>query len=124
MPRAKGGVKTRRRHNRVLAMTEGHRGKRHSLYRRAKESMVHALNYSYKHRHERAGDMRKLWIARINAATRAAGLSYSLFINGLKKASINLNRKMLADMAITDPTAFSQLVATAKEQVGPAGRPA
>ncbi|MDO8635583.1 MAG: 50S ribosomal protein L20 [Dehalococcoidia bacterium] len=115
MPRAKGGVKTRRRHNRVLEMTKGHHGKRHSLYRRAHESMIHALSYSYAHRHERAGDMRKLWIARINAATRAAGMSYSVFMNGLKKASININRKVLADMAITDPTAFSQLVATAKE---------
>ncbi len=96
-------------------MTKGHHGKRHSLYRRAHESMIHALSYSYAHRHERAGDMRKLWIARINAATRAAGMSYSVFMNGLKKASININRKVLADMAITDPTAFSQLVATAKE---------
>lgn len=124
MPRAKGGVKTRRRHNRVLELTKGHRGKRHTIYRRAHESMIHALSYSYKHRHERAGDMRKLWIARINAATRAAGLSYSQFIYGLKKASINLNRKVMADMAIADPAAFSKLIATAKEQAGPTGQPA
>lgn len=117
MPRAKGGVKTRRRHNRVLELTKGHRGKRHSLYRRAHESMIHALSYSYEHRHERAGDMRKLWIARINAAARAAGMTYSQFINGLNKASIKLNRKVLADMAITDPAAFSQIVATAKEKL-------
>lgn len=122
MPRAKGGVKTRRRHNRMLELTKGHRGKRHSLYRRAHESMIHALSYSYAHRHERAGDMRKLWIARINAATRAAGMTYSQFINGLKKASIKLNRKVMADMAITDPAAFSQIVATAKEQL--AAKPA
>lgn len=122
MPRAKGGVKTRRRHNRMLELTKGHRGKRHSLYRRAHESMIHALSYSYAHRHERAGDMRKLWIARINAATRAAGMTYSQFINGLKKASIKLNRKVMADMAITDPAAFSHIVATAKEQL--AAKPA
>ena len=84
--------------------------------------MIHALAYSYKHRHARAGDMRALWIARINAATRAAGLTYSQFINGLKKASIKLNRKVMADMAIADPGAFSQLITTAKEQL--AAKPA
>lgn len=124
MPRAKGGVKGHRRHKRVLELTKGHRGKRHTLYRRAHESLIHALQYSYEHRHARAGDMRRLWIARINAATRAAGLSYSQFINGLKKAGIALNRKVLADMAIADPAAFTQLVATAKEQLGPMVRPA
>ncbi len=114
--RVKGGVKTRRRHNRVLSITKGQRASRHKLYRRAHEAMVHALTYSYFHRKERKGDMRRLWIIRINAATRAQGLTYGQFIDALNKKGIEINRKMLAELAVTDLAAFNQLVATAKAQ--------
>ena len=109
MPRVKTGVTTRRRHKKVLAMTKGQRATRHSLYRRAHEAMLKSLSYAYAHRRERKGDMRRLWISRINAASRAHGITYGQLINGLKKAGIEINRKMLADMAVHDPTAFSQL---------------
>ncbi len=114
MPRVKSGVVTRRRHKKVLELTKGHRASKHSLYRRAHESMLKALSYAYRHRRERKGDMRRLWICRINAAARTDGLSYSQFMNGLKKANVEINRKMLADMAVKDPHAFSQLVTVAK----------
>ena len=116
MPRVKGGVVSHKRHKKVLGLTKGHRGKRHSLYRHAHESMLHALDYAYGHRRERKGDMRKLWIARINAAARNGGLTYSQFINGLTLAEVNINRKILADIAVHDPAKFSELVkvATAK----------
>lgn len=117
MPRVKGGVTTRHRHKKVLKLTKGHRATRHSLYRRAHESMLKSLSYSYRHRRERKGDMRRLWIARINAATRLNGLSYSRFIDGLCKAGVALDRKILADLAVTDPAAFAQLVAVAKENI-------
>lgn len=115
MPRVKGGVVTRRRHKKVLQLTKGHRASNHSLYRRAHESMLHSLSYAYRHRRERKRDMRRLWICRINAATRAEGMPYSTFIFGLNKAGVEVNRKMLADLAVRDPEAFSQLVALAKE---------
>ncbi len=110
MPRVKGGVVTRRRHKKVLKLTRGHRASKHALYRRAHESMLNSLTYAYWHRRERKGDMRRLWICRINAAVRLQGLSYSKFINGLKMAGVEVNRKMLADMAVRDPAAFAQLV--------------
>jgi len=116
LSRVKGGVKTRRRHNRVLAMTKGHAGQRHRLFKRAHESMIHALSYSYAHRRERKGDMRKLWIVRINAACRSLDTSYGVFINGLRKANVSLDRKLLADMAVRDMQAFAQLVTVAKGQ--------
>ena len=90
-------------------MTKGYRATRHSLYRRAHESMLHSLSYAYSHRRERKGDMRRLWISRINAASRVNGITYSQLIHGLRKASIEVNRKMLADMAIREPDAFAQL---------------
>ena len=108
--RVKKGVTMHRRHKKVLAMTKGHRATRHSLYRRAHESMLHSLSYAYSHRRERKGDMRRLWISRINAASRAHGISYSQFINSLGKSGIEINRKMLADMAVREPDAFAQLV--------------
>ncbi|MBI2958021.1 MAG: 50S ribosomal protein L20 [Chloroflexi bacterium] len=117
MPRVKGGVKARRHHKGVLALTKGHRGQRHRLFKRAHESMVHALSYAYAHRRERKGDMRRLWITRINAACRACDMPYGRFIEGLKKANVDLDRKVLADMAVRDSAAFSKLVALAKEQV-------
>ena len=113
MPRVKRGITTHRRHKKVLALTKGHRGTKHSLFRRANESMLHSLNYAYIHRRERKGDMRRLWILRVNAACRAQGITYSQFIDGLKKAGIEINRKMLADMAVREPEAFANLVTVA-----------
>ncbi len=114
MSRTKGGVISRHRHNKVLKLTRGHRASKHALFRRANESMLKSLSYAYRHRRERKGDMRRIWILRINAAARSDGLSYSQFMNGLKKANIEVDRKMLADTAVRDPHAFSQLVAVAK----------
>ena len=115
MPRVKGGVVTRRRHKKVLKLTKGHRATRHNLFSRANESMLHALHYSYCHRRERKGDMRRLWIIRINAAARAGGISYSQFINGLNKANVEINRKELAEMAVNDPSSFSKLLTVASD---------
>jgi large subunit ribosomal protein L20 len=117
LPRVKSGPTKRHRHKKVMELTKGQRGTKHRLYRRAHEAMMHSLSYSYAHRRERKGDMRRLWIARINAATRLNGLSYSKFIQGLSKAGIELDRKVLAELAVNDPAAFAQLVATAKENV-------
>lgn len=117
MPRVKTGPTKRQRHKKVLELTKGHKATKHRLYRRAHESMMHSLAYAYAHRRERKGDMRRLWIARINAAARLNGLSYSKFIKGLSKAGIGLDRKILAELAVNDPPAFAQLVATAKENV-------
>jgi len=117
LPRAKSGVAAHRRHKKVLALTKGHRATKHSLYRRAHESMLKSLAYAYAHRRERKGDMRRLWILRVNAASRAQGLTYSQFINGLKKSGVALNRKMLADMAVKEPDSFVNLVTIAKGKV-------
>lgn len=117
MPRAKGGVVTRRRHKKILKLTRGHRATRHALFGRAQESMMHALDYAYVHRRERRGDMRRLWIQRINAAARAGGISYKNFIQGLKKASVEINRKMLAEMAVNDPSGFSELIKLASNSI-------
>jgi large subunit ribosomal protein L20 len=114
LPRVKRGVTARRKHNSVLKMTKGYRMSNHTLYRRAHESMLHSLSYAYFHRRERKGDMRQLWIARINAATKAEGMKYSELIEGLKKAGIAVNRKMLADMAVKEPAAFTNLVTMVK----------
>ena len=114
MPRVKGGITTRRRHKKVLALTKGHRATKHSLYRRAHESMLKSLSYAYRHRRERKGDMRRLWILRVNAASRAHGLTYSQFIDGLKKSGIEINRKILADMAVKEPETFANLVTIAR----------
>ena len=117
MPRVKRGVIARRKHKSVLELTKGQRMTRHTLYRRAHESMLKSQTYAYFHRRERKGDMRKLWIARINAATKAEGVKYSQLIEGLKKAGIAVNRKMLADMAVREPVAFTNLVTLAKGEV-------
>ena len=113
MPRTKRGVTSHHRHKKVLAQTKGQIGSKHRLIKQAKESVLHSLNYAYIHRRERKGDMRRLWILRVNAACRANGMTYSQFINGLKKAGIEMNRKMLADMAVKEPENFSSLVALA-----------
>ncbi len=97
-------------------MTKGHRATKHSLYRRAHESMLKSLSYAYKHRRERKGDMRRLWILRINAASRAQGLKYGQLMNSLRESGIEINRKMLADMAVREPEAFANLITTAKEK--------
>jgi len=116
LPRAKSGKVTHRRHKKVLDLTKGHRGKRHSLYRVAHESMLHSLDYAYCHRRERKGDFRKLWIARINAAARAQGVSYNRLIAGLRKSNVEINRKMLAEMAVRDPEGFTELVASTSSE--------
>ena len=114
MSRVKRGVTTHKRHRKVLALTKGHRATRHTLYKRAKESMIHALSYAYAHRRERKGDMRRLWILRISAGARANNITYGQFINGLKRSGVAVNRKVLADMAVREPRAFTELVAMAK----------
>ena len=116
MTRVRGGYTTRRRHKKVLKLTKGHRGTKHALYRRAHESMLHSLSYAYRDRKDRKGEFRKLWIMRINAAARLEGMSYSTLMYGLKKAEIDINRKILADMAIADPAAFAKIVELAKAQ--------
>ncbi len=118
MTRITRGVTKRRRHKKVLKLTKGHWGVRHKLYRRAHESMIHALQYAYAHRRQKKGDMRRLWSIRINAAARTNGTSYSKLIHGLKLAGVEVNRKMLADLAIREPEAFAQIVNTAKQQLG------
>ncbi len=120
MTRIKRGTNKRRRHKKVLKATKGHQGVRHTLYRRAHESLIHALSYSYAHRKEKKGDMRRLWNIRINAAARTNGTTYSRLIHGLKLAGVDINRKMLADLAIRDPQAFAEIVAQAKAQLEPA----
>jgi large subunit ribosomal protein L20 len=113
VPRARSGLVSHRRHKKVLKLTKGHQATRHSLYRRAHESMLHALDYAYVHRRERKGDFRRLWIIRINAAARAEGISYSQFMAGLKKNNIDINRKLLAELAVTEPSIFSNILAKA-----------
>ncbi len=114
MPRAKGGPKTRARRKRVLNLAEGYWGAKSKLYRSATEAVDRALKYAYRDRKARKRDFRRLWIARINAAARLNGLSYSRFINGLTKSGIALDRKILADMAVTDPASFTKLVDSVK----------
>lgn len=114
MTRVKRGATARRRHKKLLKQTKGHWGTKHRLYRRAHESLLKSLSYAYRHRRERKGDFRRLWIARINAAARETGLSYSRFIDGLKKAGVAMDRKMLADLAVRDPAVFAELVRVAR----------
>jgi large subunit ribosomal protein L20 len=115
MPRVKGGTVTARRHREVLKQTKGYTGIRNRLFRRANEAMLKSLAYAYRDRRNRKRDFRKLWIARINAAVREHGMSYSHFISGLRSAGVEINRKVLAEMAIDDPKGFEQLVFAAKE---------
>jgi large subunit ribosomal protein L20 len=114
MPRVKGGPKTRRRHKKVIQQAKGHRGLRHKVFKRANESVMHAMRYAYVHRRDRKGDFRRLWIMRINAAARLNGISYSQLVNGLNKAGIEMDRKVLADMAVRDTDAFGQIALQAK----------
>ena len=114
MPRAKGGVVLRRRHNKILKLTKGQRMSRHLLWHRANEAMLHSLFYATRDRRQRKRDMRQLWIARINAAARLNGITYSRLMHALKLADIELDRKVLADLAVRDPLAFTRVVDVAK----------
>ena len=114
MARVKGGFRPHLRHKKVLKRTKGFRGAYHRLYKRAHEGYLHALWYAYRDRRNRRRDLRRLWIARINAAARLNGLSYSRLIAGLKKANVTLDRKVLADLAVRDPLAFTKVAEAAK----------
>ena len=118
MPRARGGSKTRQRRKKVLKQAKGYFGGRRKLYRTAAETVLRAGAFAYKGRKQKKRRARALWIVRVNAACRQLGLSYSVFMNGLKKAGVNLDRKVLADLAATDPAAFARLVETARAQAG------
>jgi large subunit ribosomal protein L20 len=118
MPRVKGGVVTHRRHKKIIKAAKGHRGLRHKVFRRANESVMHALRYAYEHRRDRKGNFRRLWIMRINAAARLNGMSYSRLIAGLSKAGVEVDRKVLADLAVNDAAAFGQITQTAKTALG------
>ena len=114
MPRVKRGVTARARHKKILDKAKGYRGRRKNVYRIAKEAVMKAGQYAYRDRRQRKRQFRTLWIARINAAAREQGLSYSVFMNGLKKAAIEIDRKVLSDMAIFDKAGFTQLIGQAK----------
>ncbi len=113
MARVKGGIVTRRRHKKILKLTKGMYGTRHRLWRRANEAMLKSLWYAYRDRRTRKRVLRRLWIARINAAARQNGTTYSRLIHALRQANIHLNRKMLADLAVRDPKAFAAVVEAA-----------
>ena len=117
MARIKGGLNAKKKHNRILKLAKGYRGARSKQYRVAKQSVMRALTSSYAGRKERKRQFRRLWIARINAAARMNGLSYSKFMHGLKLAEIEINRKMLADMAVYDAEGFAKLAEIAKGKV-------
>lgn len=115
--RVKTGPVTQRRHKKVLKLTKGQRGSKHRLFKRGNEAMMKSLVYAYRDRRNRKRDFRRLWITRINAASRENGLSYSQLMHGLKKAGVELDRKVLADIAVHDSAAFGQLVDTAKAAI-------
>jgi large subunit ribosomal protein L20 len=114
MARVKGGFVTRRRHKKVLNRTKGHWDTKHKLFRRANESMMKSLWYAYRDRRQRRRQLRRLWIVRINAASRANGMKYSEFMHALKENAIDLDRKVLADIAVRDPQTFGKLVEAVK----------
>jgi len=117
MARVKRGVTAHRRHKKVLAQVKGHYSTNNRLYKRAHESLMHALQYAYRDRRNRKRDFRRLWIIRINAAARLNGVTYSRLIQGLTLAGVGLDRKMLADLAVRDPQAFSAVVDVAKQHI-------
>ena len=117
MARIKGGMNARRKHNRVLKLAKGYRGARSKQYRIAKQAVMRALTSSYAGRNQRKREFRKLWITRINAAARMNGLSYSKFMYGLKLAEVDMNRKMLAELAVNDAEGFKQLAELAKSKI-------
>jgi large subunit ribosomal protein L20 len=115
MARVKRSVNAQKKRREVLEDASGYRGQRSRLYRKAKEQLLHSYTYAYRDRKARKGDFRSLWIQRINAAARAEGMTYNRFINGLKNAGVEVDRKILADLAVTDGATFAKLVAIAKE---------
>ncbi len=117
MPRVKRGVTARARHKKVLALAKGFRGRRKNVFRIAKQAVMKAGQYAYRDRRAKKREFRRLWIARINAAARELGLTYSKFMNGMKKASIDIDRKVLADLAVKDPAAFGSIVEKVKAQL-------
>lgn len=117
MPRVKKGVTAHRRHKKILKLAKGYRGAKSKQFKKANETVMKALYYARRDRRAKKGEFRKLWIARINAAARINGISYSQLINGLKKAGVEVNRKMLADLAVNDMNAFGKMVDTAKAQL-------
>ena len=114
MARVKRAVNAHKKRREILEMAKGYRGQRSRLYRKAKEQVTHSLVYAYRDRRARKGDFRKLWIQRINAAARAQGMTYNRFIQGLKIAGVEVDRKILADMAVNDPAAFTAMVEVAR----------
>ena len=118
MPRVKRGVTARARHKKILVQAKGYRGRRKNVYRVAKQAVMKAGQYQYRDRRQRKRQFRSLWIARINAAARLEGMKYSTFMNGLKKANIEVDRKVLADLAVFDQLAFAALAVQAKAQLG------
>jgi len=120
MPRVKRGVTARAKHKKVIAQAKGYRGRRKNVFRVAKQAVMKAGQYAYRDRRRRKREFRALWIARINAAARQCGLSYSVFMSGLKKAAIEIDRKVLADIAVADRAAFAKLAETAKSKLAAA----
>lgn len=118
MSRVKGGSKTRSRHKKVLKLAKGYRGAKSRSFRAANEQVMHSLMYAYRDRRTRKRNFRRLWITRINAAARINGLSYSRFMNGLKIANVEVDRKMLSEMAVNDAEGFSKLANLAREKIG------
>ena len=114
MPRVKSGVTAHKRHNKILKLAKGYKGSKSKQFKKANETVMKALYYARRDRRAKKGEFRRLWIARINAAARLNGMSYSTFINGLKKKNVEVNRKMLADLAVNDPAGFAKLVELAK----------
>ncbi len=117
MPKVKKGVTAHRRHKKILKLAKGYRGAKSKQFKKANETVMKGLYYARRDRRAKKGQFRKLWIARINAAARINGMSYSRLISGLTKAGVEVNRKMMADLAVTDAKAFAQLVEVAKEQL-------
>jgi large subunit ribosomal protein L20 len=117
MPRVKGGTVTRKRRNKVLKLAKGYYGSKHKLFKVANQQVMKSYNYAYRDRRQRKREFRRLWITRINAAARLNGVSYSTLMHGLKVAGIDVNRKMLADLAVTDAQAFTQLADVAKKSI-------
>lgn len=115
MARVKGGTVARKRRKKILKLAKGYYGAKHLLFKSAKEQVMKSYMYAYRDRRQKKRDFRKLWITRINAAARMNGMSYSVFMNGLKKAGIEVNRKMLSELAISDPAAFTSLADQAKQ---------
>ena len=116
MPRVKGGTVTRKRRKKVIKLAKGYFGSKHTLYKVANQQVMKSLMYAYRDRRQKKRDFRKLWVTRINAAARMNGLSYSRLMHGLKLAGIEVNRKMLAELAVSDAAAFAQLAEVAKQQ--------